>query len=180
MEKKTLYTITENGESRNYVADDDGTLDSLGKLLHRTEKIRANLPKGSRLSVLEAMNRQYNFVAVKGRNSLLHPVHEDEVAKTVSKIMAASGQDVHVKIDFDADRLAFLYDHDGEAHQITAPVSAFTEAYSGSIRKKNASQSYVNYNHFADQLEKICEDQCLSSPEEQSGEDESQSPKMSL
>lgn len=180
MEKKTLYTITENGECRNYVADDDGTLDSLGKLLHRTEKIRANLPRGSRLSVLEAMNRQYNFIAIRSKNSLLHPIHENEAAEIISRIEAAVSQDVHIKVDYDADRLAFLYEHKGEVHQITAPVTAFTEAYSGSIRKKNAYQTYVNYNHFAKQLENICEGQCLSSPAEQPGEDETQSPKMSL
>jgi hypothetical protein len=180
MDSKTIYTVTENGESRNYVADDGCSLESVGKLLHRMEKIRANLPKGNRLSVLEALNKRYDFIPVRGRNTLLHPLQEDEAAKAVSKIEAAASQDMYVRIDFDADSLAFLYDHDGEAHQITASAAAFTEAYTGSLRKKNASQTYVNYKHFEHRLEKICEVRCLSSPLEQAGEDETQTPKMSL
>jgi len=180
MEGKTIYTVTENRESRNYLADDGCSLESVGKLLHRMEKIRANLPKGSRLSVLEALNKRYDFIPVRSRNTLLHPLHEDEVAKAVSKIEAAASQDMHVRIDFDTDSMAFLYDHDGEAHQITAPVAAFTEAYAGSLRKKNASQTYVNYKHFESRLEEICEGRCLSSPSEQAGEDETQTPKMSF
>lgn len=180
MEKKTIYTVTENGESRNYVVDDGRSLESVGKLLHGMEKIRASLPKGSRLSVLEALNKSYDFIPVRGWNTLLHTLHEDEVAEAVSKIEAAASQDIYVRIDFDADSLTFLYDYDGEVHQITAPVAAFTEAYAGSLRKKNASQTYVNYKHFESRLEKICEGRCLSSPSEQTGEDETQTPKMSL
>jgi hypothetical protein len=180
MEGNTIYTVTENGENRNYLAVDGCSLESVGKLLHRMETIRANLPKGSRLSVLEAMNKRYDFFPLKSRNALLHPLREDEAAEAVSKIEAAASKDMHVRIDFDADRLAFLYEHDGEVHELTAPAAAFTEAYTGSLRKKNASQTYVNYKYFEGQLEKICEGRCLSSPSEQAGQDETQAPKMSL
>jgi len=167
-----IYTITENGQSRNFIAQNANSLLSAAKLLHTLEKVKRNLPKGSRTSVLEALDKDYNFVALKGKSyNLFHALDDREFAEVVKKIEDEESQDAHIEVDLDTGSLGFLYDNHGETARLTLPITAIVDAYSGSLRKKNNSQSYVNTNHFAKQIENMCDPQLgLSSQEEANGE----------
>lgn len=176
-----IYTITENGQSRNYIAQNVGSLLSAAKLLHTLEQVKRNLPKGSRTSVLEALDKDYNFVALKGKSyNLFHALDDREFAEAVEKIEDGESQDAHIEVDFDTGSLGFLYDNHGETARLTLPITAIVDAYSGSLRKKNNSQSYVNTNNFAKQIEKTCDTQLELSPQEEANGEAPQVQKISL
>lgn len=181
MAERTIYSITEDEQTWNYSAPNAGSVLSAAKLLHALEKIKANLPKGSRTSVLEALNKEYNFVALKGKSfNLLHAMDDGEFAEALKKIEDGEMQDAYIKVDFDTGRIGFLYGNHGDASRLTLPIKELVDAYSGSLRNKNSSQCYVNTKHFAGELEKILEAQTeISSPEETT-EEIYQTPKMSL
>lgn len=176
-----IYTITENGQSRNYIAQNAGSLLSAAKLLHTLETVKRNLPKGSRTSVLEALDKDYNFVALKGKSyNLLHALDDREFAEAVKKIEDGESQDAHIEVDFDTGSLGLLSDNHGEAARLTLPITAIVDAYSGSLRQKNSNQSYVNTNNFAKQIEKTCDTQLELSPQKEAYGELSQGQKLSL
>ena len=45
MAERTIYSITENGQTRNFSAPNAGSVLSVAKLLHALERIKGNLPK---------------------------------------------------------------------------------------------------------------------------------------
>ena len=129
--------------------------------------------------MLEALNKEYNFVALKGKSyNLLHAMDDGEFAEAVKKIEDGERQDACIKVDFDAGRIDFIH---GNASGLSFPIAGFVDAYDSSIRLKNqGGRSYVNMKHFAGELEKICEAQPEISPPEETAEEISQTPKMSL
>lgn len=176
-----IYTITENGQSRNYIAQNAGSLLSVAKLLHTLEKVKRNLPKGSRTSVLEALDKDYNFVALKGKSyNLFHALDNREFAEAVKKIEDGESQDAHIEVDFNTGSLGFLYDNHGETARFTLSITAIVDAYSGSLRKKNNSQTYVNTNHFVKQIERMYDAQLELSPQEEANGEAPQVQKISL
>lgn len=176
----TIYTVTENNEGKNYIANDNASLASLGWLLYRTEKIRADRPELSRLTVLEGLSRLYLFAEEGEKNKFLHPINENEARNKIGEIMSASSRDIHVHIDYDEDHLTMTYEHQGEIHEITSPVAALIEAYSRSLLKNsNNGRNYLSPKAFEPELDKICEMTCLL-PTKQADPDETQAPKMNL
>ncbi len=130
---------------------------------------------------LEALDKDFNFVALKGKSyNLFHALDDGEFAEAVKKIEDGECQDAHIEVDFDTGSLGFLSDNHGEAAQLTLPITAIVDAYSGSLRKKNSSQSYVNTNNFAKQIEKTCDAQLELSPHEEANGEAPQVQKISL
>ncbi len=181
MQHNGIYTITENGHSRNYIAQGAGDLLSVAKLLYSVEKVKRNLPKGNKTSILEGMDKYYHFVALKGKDyNLFHTLDDQEFIETVKKIEEKESQDLHVKIDYDADSLGFFGDSPDESIRLELPITAVVDAYSGSLRKKNSIQDYVNINHFTKQIEKICDAQPRLSAKDDVGGEASQIQKPNL
>lgn len=87
MQHNGIYTITENGHSRNYIAQGAGDLLSVAKLLYSVEKVKRNLPKGNKTSILEGMDKYYHFVALKGKDyNLFHTLDDQEFIEAEKKL----------------------------------------------------------------------------------------------
>lgn len=167
MMQDAIYTITENSQKRNYLIENGGSLLNAAKLLYRMETIRGRLPKGSRLSVLEALNMNYDFFPCGITNRLLQPLQDQECSEAIKRIQSGESQAAYIKIDFDSDSFTHLCSMKDEVHQVTAPAMALAEVYGGSIRKKNDYQLYVNTRHFTAQLAAISEVKILNRQSEQ-------------
>lgn len=176
-----IYTINENGQGKNFIASNAGSLLAAAKILNTVEQLKKKLPKGSKTSLIEALDKYYNFVALKGKSfNLFHALDEKEFEEVIQKIKANECQDSYIDVDFDTGSLGFLCNNNGKAFQITLPISDVIDAYSSSLHKKNSSQSYVNANQFSKQIEKISGAQYELSPQDETDCEPSQSQNMNL
>jgi hypothetical protein len=60
--ERTIYSITEDGRTRNYTTPNSGSIRSAAQLLHAFEDMKRNLSDESLVSVLKILDKEYSFV----------------------------------------------------------------------------------------------------------------------
>lgn len=164
--ERTIYSITEDGTTRNYTAPNRGSILSAAKLLHAFEDMKRILTDESPVSVFKMLNKEYNFVHFKGKPvDLLHFMNDEAFAQAMERIECGEHEDVYVKIDFDINSIRLMNLSRG-ASCPALPITALVEVYDQSLHNKN-SQPYVNEEQFERLLAKLCREQTGDSPLEE-------------
>jgi len=161
--ERTIFSITEGGSTRDYSAPDKGSVIFGAKLLHALENTRVSLDGEGPVSVLGMLSKEYNFVGFKGKTvGLLHAMDQEAFSQALERIECGEREDVHIKINFDTNRIRFVNLSQGASFP-ALPITVLVDAYDQSLHNKN-SQPYVNKEQFERLLEKICGAQTEDSP----------------
>lgn len=164
--ERTIYSITEDGKTRNYTTPNRGSILSVAQLLHALEDMKRNLSDESPISVLKILDKEYPFVEFKGKTiGLLHAMNDEALLQAMERIKCGEREDVCVKMDFDTNRIRLMSLGQGESYP-ALPITALVDVYDQSLHNKN-SQPYVNKEQFEQLLAKLCRAQTEDSPLEE-------------
>lgn len=164
--ERAIYSITEDGTTRNYTAPNRGSILSAAKLLHALEDMKRCFSDESPVSVLKILDMEYTFVDFKGKTvSLLHFMNDEAFLQAMERIECGEREDVCVKMDFDTNRIRLMNLGQGESYP-ALPVTTLVDVYDQSLHNKNG-QPYVNEEQFERLLAKLCRVQTEGPPLEE-------------
>jgi hypothetical protein len=88
---------------------------------------------------------------------LFQPLDPEVYSELLRQFPEQNTDNSQIVLDYDSNRFAFSIWGDDGPMTMSAPLDGIVSAYSGAIRKKSSTQTYLNEKVFNAEMERICE-----------------------
>ena len=139
-----LYTITENGINKHYIAKGELGIFTAAISLHSAEMVAKKMKEPpSMTAILESLDCKNMYTPdLPKEKKLLQPLAEAKFAVEVTKMTSGQSHDAHIIIDFDSNYFDVSYEYKREPAQIILPLDAFISMSQEAVHLKSSQKGY--------------------------------------
>ncbi len=156
---RSIFAITSNQKTSYYQTENFGSLSQLLSLLREVHTAKERIPsiRTGNAERLVLYSKSMIPICPSLRLRLFQPLEPEKYSELLRQFPEQDTDDRQVILDYDSNHFAFSsWENDGPM-TIHGPLDGVVSAYSGALRKKNSTQTYLNEKVFIAEMERICE-----------------------
>ena len=155
----TLFEITSNQTTRLCHAENFGCLMELLKLLHQVRRTKFEAPEldeGRWLTYFRDKEHGLRVLSLRPATALMKPLSAEKFEQKLRLFHENTGDTRHVVLDYDSDHFTFSEWKNGEQSNLSGSLDGVIKAYGVALRKKSATQFYLNQEAFEIGMAAVC------------------------
>lgn len=156
---RSIYAITSDKKTSYYQAENFGDLVELLSLLREVHTAKDRIPSICTGNAERLVLYAKNMLPICSSPSqrLFQPLQTEKYSELLRRFSVRYTGDRQIILDYDSNRFAFSEWQDEGPVTMQGPLDGVVSAYSGAIRKKSSTQTYLNKNVFITEMDRICE-----------------------
>lgn len=164
-----LFTITAEGETQHYCAENFCEIQEVLDLLHRVHTAKDRLPTitQSDMAQLVMYSKSRLPISVYPPLRLFQPITAAEFEGTKKNLQSYPNENTVILLNYDNDRWEHSqWSQEGWEH-LSAPLSEAISVFGQALEKRGHNRIHLKESVLAEGLERICELSVTPSPSEQ-------------
>lgn len=155
----SIFAITSNEKTSYYCTENFGSLRELLSLLKEVHTAKDRIPsiRASNAELLALYSKNMLPICPSGHLRMFQPLEPEKYSELIHLFSELDTGGRYVILDYDNNHFAFSKWESDEPITISGPLDGVISAYSGSLRKKNSYQTYINEKVFAAEMDLVCE-----------------------
>lgn len=156
---RSIYAITSDKKTSYYQAENFGDLLELLSLLREVHTAKDRIPsiRTSNAERLVLYSKSMLPICPRPYLRLFQPLQPEKYSELLLQFSVQYTSDRQIILDYDSNRFAFSDWQDEGPVTMQGPLDGIVSAYSGALRKKNSTQTYLNKKAFITEMDRICE-----------------------
>ena len=153
-----LFDITSDGAREFYAAEAVHSVQNALDLLWEVHTVPDRIPtaKGNDLSrLLFYSHSKFPFCTTPSLR-LFQPVAAEDFAEMITRLCAAPSEGIHVKINYDDDKLELTEWRGGKLEKTSGPLDDILSAYGDAIIRRSRKTVHLKERQFSAALDALC------------------------
>lgn len=161
-----LFDITSDGAREFYAAEAVHSVRNALDLLWEVHTVPDRIPtaKGNDLSRLLLYSRSMLPICTTPSLRLLQPVKAEDFAEMITRLCAAPSEGIHVKINYDDDKLEMTEWHGGKLEKTSGPLDDILSAYGDAVIRRSRKNVHLKERQFSAALDTLCSLTAVEAP----------------